>query len=248
MIHWTEALNACSPRWIDLAWAIVWQSTLAAAGVAAAATLVPKSAPTWRHWLWQLMAIKLLLMPFWTMALIPQQTVETKLEVGRTIKLPANARPNQTRRPADFAGQQNARRPAVHSVVSRNDDAFRSVAEPSSVARHTEWLNLRWQSWLCLGWLVVVAGQLLRWWWLRRRLGALLRRATPADSAVADLVSELAVAMGLRRKPLVLFTDPEVSPFVCGVWRTALVLPRGLAAALKPAQLRLVVLHELAKL
>jgi hypothetical protein len=30
------------------------------------------------------------------------------------------------------------------------------------------------------------------------------------------------------------------------VWRTALVLPRGLAAALKPAQLRLVVLHELA--
>ena len=34
MLHWTEALNACSSRWIDLASAIVWQSTLVAAGVA----------------------------------------------------------------------------------------------------------------------------------------------------------------------------------------------------------------------
>ena len=49
-------------------WAVVWQSTLLAAGVTLAALLLRRSSPAVHYWLWQIVALKLLLMPFWTLA------------------------------------------------------------------------------------------------------------------------------------------------------------------------------------
>ena len=68
MLAVIEQLNAWSQRGIDLLWPIVWQSTLVAIVVGLIAMLLRKYPPRLRYWLWQIVAVKLLLMPFWTVA------------------------------------------------------------------------------------------------------------------------------------------------------------------------------------
>jgi len=62
------------------------------------------------------------------------------------------------------------------------------------------------------------------------------------------LVVQAAGQLGLRRPPAVLLADLEGSPFVCGLLRPVLVLPRGMLPVLDAGQWRQVVLHELAHL
>ena len=50
----------------------------------------------------------------------------------------------------------------------------------------------------------------------------------------------------LRRVPRVLVTDAECSPFVCGLWRTVMVLPRSLATILPDNEIMPVLVHETA--
>ncbi len=61
-------INAWSQTWADLVGAILWQSTLLVIAVAAVAFVMRRTSPRLRFWLWQIVAIKLLLMPFWTFA------------------------------------------------------------------------------------------------------------------------------------------------------------------------------------
>ena len=88
--------------------------------------------------------------------------------------------------------------------------------------------------------------QIARVLWQRRRLARLLREAAPADDTIAPLVAELAQALQLKRVPATRLTPVECSPFVCGIARPTLVLPRMLTASLAPAELRQVIAHELA--
>jgi beta-lactamase regulating signal transducer with metallopeptidase domain len=106
--------------------------------------------------------------------------------------------------------------------------------------------EITWQSWLLLLWLAIVFWQVTRLAVQRIQLSRLLRRAMPADSGVARAVDDAAEKLRLRQQPTTVFTDVDCSPFVCGLCRPVLVLPRSVAASLSPDQLRQVLLHELA--
>ncbi len=62
-------LNQWAAIWAELMWAVLWQSTLLIVVVALIARLLRRASPVVRYWLWQIVAIKLLLMPFWTLAI-----------------------------------------------------------------------------------------------------------------------------------------------------------------------------------
>ena len=65
----------------------------------------------------------------------------------------------------------------------------------------------------------------------RKRLKERLRQAEPAtDPPLLALLAELSIRSGLRRPPDVLIGGD--APFVCGLWRPSLVLPRELTAHL----------------
>jgi hypothetical protein len=66
MLAIVETLNELSPGWLALAVAILWQSSLLIVAVAAVAWIMRRASPAVRYWLWQLVAVKLLLMPLWT--------------------------------------------------------------------------------------------------------------------------------------------------------------------------------------
>jgi hypothetical protein len=88
-------------------------------------------------------------------------------------------------------------------------------------------------------WGLVVASQLLA---IARQRGSLIRllhSADPSnDPALLALVAELSGILGLPRPPEVITAEVNGSPFVCGLTRPVLVLPRGLAQTLDPAALR----------
>jgi beta-lactamase regulating signal transducer with metallopeptidase domain len=226
MLPLAETVNAWSAVWLDRLVAVLWQSTLLAGLVGVAALLLRRAAPAVRYWLWQLVALKLLLMPFWAIAVpVPEYVPQPQ----RALLVVAH--------------------PTLHALPAQPEaeegEAAPASAEPEPT--RSELGRLTWPSWLLLGWVAVVLAQAGRLAWQRRRLGQLLRRAAPcADSGLLALVATLASQLGLRRTPRVVLTDVECSPFVCGPWRPVLVLPCGLLGALDPAQRRQVLLHELA--
>jgi beta-lactamase regulating signal transducer with metallopeptidase domain len=107
--------------------------------------------------------------------------------------------------------------------------------------------TVTWTSWLLLVWLAFVAWQVLRIVHQRLQLARLLRRAVPAtDERLKTLLIEVAGQLGVRHMPRPVLTGCDCSPFVFGLRRPVLVLPESLLPTLGAAQLRQVLLHELA--
>lgn len=106
--------------------------------------------------------------------------------------------------------------------------------------------TVSWRTWLMLAWSLGVSWYALRIVWQGAALGRRLRRAQPAESPIMQRVRDAATKMKLSRVPQVLILDAEISPFVCGMWRSKLVLPRAVTETFTPEQLDLVLLHELA--
>lgn len=95
-----------------------------------------------------------------------------------------------------------------------------------------------------IGFLIVVPRSLVRSFRTWRRVRDLPR----APGEVAEEVSSLARRIGLRRAPEVLTSLADSSPFVAGIARPVLVLPRSVLEATSPMTREPLVLHELAHL
>jgi beta-lactamase regulating signal transducer with metallopeptidase domain len=228
-----ESINRWSGAWAGLAWAVTWQSAVLVGLAAVVALLLRRSSPGLRFWLWQIVAIKVLLMPFWTMA-VPMPFLSL-----------------------DGGSQQSAARDkAEPAVLPADGSRGLAEAEPTGMPPPIDPLGprpsrttiprLSWQSWLMVGWLLVVAAQFAVLAWQRAGLRRLLREAASAPEPLRALVGELAGQLGLRRVPTAVTTDADCSFFACGAWRPVLVLPKSLLATLDGDRLRQVLLHELA--
>ena len=229
-----ELLNGWSAAWLGLVWAVAWQSTAVAAVAGSIAFLLRRSVPALRYWVWQIVAIKLLLMPLWN--------VWIPLPAGfRTPSAAFTAMAERPRPGADFSDAPPAESTSVPAQTPANRAELAQHLDPSL------WGQISWPSWLSVAWLTVIVWRVGGILSQRLALARLLARMAPApDESLNVLLIELARQVGLRRAPAAALIDDECSPFVCGIWRPALVLPRSLLTALAPAQLRQVLLHELA--
>jgi hypothetical protein len=226
--EWAAALDAAAAGALPVAGAVLWQSTLLAVAVALACGGLRRAGPAVRYWLWQVVALKLLVMPFWTVAVPwPAWPGRAAGEVEAVaVPLGPDDRPT---RPEPVASPPAGDPPALSALRGR-----------------PWWRELSWPAWLLLAWAAGVAVQVVGLLIQRRRLAVLLRRAVPVDAELAAVVGEQAGRLGLQRAPRVVVCDGAGSPFVCGVVRPTLVLPRQTLGALTPDQLRQVLLHELA--
>ncbi len=214
-----EALNRYSADWTGLVVAVVWQTTLLALAIGAFAYFLRTSSPAVRFWLWQIVAIKLLLMPFWIWWVpLPLLVAPVK----NVVAFPAAELDIAV--PAEIQSPQRAPRAASGSQLS----------------------DLRWQSWLLVAWGAVVFAQFARLAVQWRRLARLLHDAGPADAGLCASLAQVAAKLRLARVPTVRLTSMDCSPFVCRALRPTLVLPRDLLATLAPVELTQVLAHELA--
>ncbi len=211
--------------------AVLWQSALLIAIAVLIAWLLCRSSPVVRYWLWQIVAIKLLLMPFWSLAIplptwwhntLPQQPVAYQSEkiVNKESTPPILPRPLGLTNSPDMGA---ARLPSLWDNIGQ----------------------IKWQTWLLLIWLVIIFWQLARLVMQRIRLAKLLEQAVPAKAETAGLVAELAGRIGLRRAPAALSIGGDCPLFVCGLRRPRLILPERLLDSLDQSQRRQVILHEL---
>lgn len=231
-----ETMNSGSMSLTALGAAIVWQSTLLAGIVAGVCWLLRRQGPAIRYWCWQVVALKLLVMPWWILAL----PLPSFFETGST------AAPSSL--DAGLAVNHNDGTPALNATTSNVSPIEATpMLVDNSLALIEPLGGLRWHSWLVLLWLAGVTWLVVRLFVQRQRLQRLLRQAVDvAGPDLLALVNEVAAQLGLRRPPRAVFTDVDESPFVCGLLRPVLVLPRGLMGALDARQWREVLLHELA--
>ncbi|MFL5341591.1 MAG: M56 family metallopeptidase [Gemmataceae bacterium] len=234
----TEAvlrLNALSAALPALVLAVLLESALLAAAVALLSRCF--TSPAVRCWLWQVVALKMLLLPLWTVRLLqPEPGV-----LHKELRAPATeSRATQSASVnVTLVGPPMSVEPAPAEAESF---AVASAPGPG-------WRELTWASWLLLAWLLGVAWQIAMLARQRCRLGGLLRNSHPCDDpAILGELKQQGGRLGLRWLPRVLVSRDAASPFVCGLLRPTLVLPESMAAALSGEQLRQVLLHELAHL
>lgn len=233
MIPSVEALDRLATAWASSIWAVTWQAALVVIAFALIARGMKRSPPALRYWLWQVAAIKLLLMPLWGIPVIlPMMTSPSN---GAGSETPSSAR-------AVGLGETPGDRLAIlgPDAIAEAEQEIQRGWEPEAPA-------IDWRAWLLIGWglaVIVQAGAIVR---QHKRLQRLLRRAIPAaDPGLLSLVAATSARLGLARPPRVLITNEDGSPFVCGPRRPTLVLPCGLAEGLDPDALRSVLAHELA--
>jgi beta-lactamase regulating signal transducer with metallopeptidase domain len=238
MPHFMTTWNAFASAWFGRMAAVVWQSTIITILAAlAVALLMRRSSPAVRYWVWQILAIKLLVMPFWAWA-IPWP-METRGDVPFISLLAESARPAEI----EVTGAESAT-PAADRALAHVGIPSETPL-PEAAASHRV-VNVSWQGWLLLTWCTVVIVHVVRVLRQHRRLARLLKEAMPADGRLTELVAAAVDRLGMRAVPQLLITEHDCSPFVCGIWRPKLILPNGLSERLSPAELNQVLLHELA--
>ena len=224
-----KALNNLAIVWAEVVWAVSWQALLIVGGFAVVAWIIRRSSPSLRSWLWQIAAVKLLIMPLW----------------GASMILPMVPKDDP-----DHLSQQFPTGQSSLNLAGR-------VSDPNPLARMAElganpnqpgnpgFEPVDWRVWPMIGWTCLIVGQVAAIFGQRRRLIRLLSRSNPTDDpALLSLLGELSEAIGLAQPPRVVLIDEGGSPFVCDPRRPTLVLPRSLPLeALRP-----ILLHELCHL
>ena len=166
-------MNDWAERWLTVMWAVVWQLALVVAVATLIAWLLRRSSPVVRYWLWQIVAIKLLLMPFWTFA----------------VPLPSWAENKPPERSASFQPPEGFENNAYQAGVSERRFRRRKPRTRRPRQRAAPFWEplaaIGWQAWLLLLWCVVVLWQIVRLLGQRLRLARLLKRAVPAGGELA---------------------------------------------------------------
>jgi beta-lactamase regulating signal transducer with metallopeptidase domain/Leucine-rich repeat (LRR) protein len=230
----SNLIDLCA-SWI---WRASWQASVLAFIVLAVQWLFSKRlAPAWRYGLWFVIVARLC----WPISLPSPVSVFNYARIDRTsvrafeLLIPD---PEPTR---DALGAPAASVAAQPSVQGPTTTTPTPSLKPQRSIRS---LLAHGFSWL---WLGVVAVLTIRLVWnncrFARRLG---KRPELNDPIVRAVLDECRRLIGVS-KPLKLVEAPEVdSPALFGFLRLKLLLPRNLSAHFSPAELRHILLHELA--
>ena len=166
-------LNDWGQRWIDATAAVLWQSVVLVALAALIAWCLRRSSPVVRYWLWQIVAIKLLLMPFWSFYV--------QLPSWATSK-PAST-PAITQRP-EVVPEDSGRIPLQRPLPLAGDGGGEAPLPGTPFWQALA--TISWRAWLLLAWSAVVVWQCLRLLHQRLRLTRLLQQSTPAHRDIPE--------------------------------------------------------------
>ncbi len=257
------ATNGAGAGFCRVALAMVVQSSLLIGGLLVVDRLVlrKRARAVLRYALWLLVLVKLTLPPTLSspvslgrlLGVCLPTHVAARVYGARGARAPSQVRPTVPAASLALAADPSPRRATGGSraVAPRREPAGpQSPPVPPLPARsHASPLSagLTWQGWALLSWLcgvlgfaACVASQAVR---LRRTTRAVAAPTDEHQRVLAECCGVLRLRGGVPRLGL---SSQVPVPAVCGLLRPRILLPTALAQRLPPAQLRLVLLHELA--
>ncbi|MCF6314360.1 MAG: M56 family metallopeptidase, partial [Verrucomicrobiales bacterium] len=217
-----------------------------------------RMSPLWRHRLWLLVALRLLLpvlptSPTSWKAFLPSESVQLFSEAERVLPNQAenvvSLERGKVEKLSDVYVDESL---ALSSGVERAEQGFRA-AQPSSAPQDLQ-KGTKWSlgEILVVTWAVGFATLLIFigivTWRFYRRLRCLTLAAHPRFAEIRLLLEEICRETGFRRVPKLRITEAIHSPALTGLIRPEILLPPGAVEALTAAELRLVLLHELGHL
>ena len=225
-------------------WRASWQASVLAALVFAVQLTFGRRMPArWRHTMWLLVLVRLALpvvpsSPLSVFNLAPQARPAT----------PVAPAPDAFVAPTPVAEHSNVRTNVGMSVAGATvsaDVTAPAVSEPPPMQR----LWMGWSQVLAACWLAGAVLLALRITWATLRVSRMMRRLDRVtDPSVLQLLRETAGELRVRRLPVLLTGDGFFNPALVGFIRPRLLLLADLLRRFEPAELRLVLLHELAHL
>ena len=101
---------------------------------------------------------------------------------------------------------------------------------------------------LLIVWALGCAWGVARLIWFHAQLRRLREKSEEPPAALAELAKEIRKCLGVRRGFRLRISGAIHSPFVCGVWRPVIMLPRPLVETLSNGQITALLRHEMAHL
>jgi len=200
-----------------------------------------------RYWIWMLVLVKLVLptslagpfsLGYWfgdeiASVDVSHSTSEAQPQAGEA---PAPVLPHiidlSKVRPPMY-------RPSVTPSPSETDLApAESIAPPA--------VPITWQGVVFLLWLAIAAVMLLLLGQRAIFVRGLVAQAKNANRPMLDTLDQCRKSIKIKRAVTVKVSPNATSPAVCGLWRPVILIPHNMPAALGSADLRVVLLHELA--
>lgn len=209
-------IDGLAGPWLEALVRACWQGGLALGLVWVVCRLWPRISPRAQCWLWRLAYVKLV------MAFLLPASIDLPL-------LPAPLLVTSQR--------QLAESPMPELLVQR--DGVTVALAPSS--------RLSVAGWLLLAWTIVVSAHLVRVWWGWRLTRALRRRCRPVDDPYLEqCCAETGQRLGLRQRVKIVTAHDVPRPLLLGPLHPMIVLPALLLGRSTPAQIRMLLAHELA--
>ncbi|MHC4213408.1 MAG: M56 family metallopeptidase, partial [Planctomycetota bacterium] len=213
--------------WAARMWPAIWQSTILAAVIYFATLSLRKKAAAIRFWLWMLIPLRLIVMPLITIG-VPVLPPSTDSAIF-------NSGPSSTWRISTNYVSPESTTPIKSSPNVKIENRVPAITTADS--------HLSIRTVLMIGWLIGVTISLVRLitGWRRMR-----RIVTGAIEVKDDSLA--AASLRLRHVPRILVTEKEISPFVFGIIRPCIVLPKVLMNKDQAEALSAVLAHESAHL
>ncbi len=215
-------MNQSLAGWVGLVWTQTWQVSAAALAAGLIVRLCCRRRPRLAYALWMLVVFKALVPPLWSS---PTSVFSWAGSSGRVIAAPTS---RLHRLAADIPASAQATAAAAHDP--RVDP---SGGDRVAIGFAGLWLFgcAGLAAWIILGHLITT-----------RRIA---RSAIAPPREVAALMAEIAREIGLKQRVELVVSRAPIGPAVCGPLRPRVLLPAVMLGSTSPAELRLILAHEL---
>ncbi len=193
----------------------------------------------WRLILWRSMLLFSLALPVASWMSWPSLTIHVSGPApAPAMEIPSS--PTQAKTVAPLFGQAKSPVPA----------ALGSLAKTPAEARPATFVNkpFQWATILMAVWILGSACGMGRLIWFQMRLSGIRKRASSPDAELGALTDRIRARLGARPTLELRLSDEIQSPFVCGLWRPVIMVPRRLAESLSTEEMAALLRHEMAHL
>jgi beta-lactamase regulating signal transducer with metallopeptidase domain len=249
----TTFLNSTGRSFVDFAAVMLVQSSVLIVILLALDLILRKRVrAVVRYWLWMLVLLKLVLptslslptgLGYWFGDRLPEIAIEEAFVAEKPEPRPAA--PVIVATETVTLGGPVTPAPPPSDVPARPTPPAPAKSEPAPSTPITA-PAMTWQGLVFLAWLAAVAAMVLllvqRMFFVR----GLVAQSKPAGGSMLDVFERCQRQMRVRRQVGLKLSPVAASPSVCGLFRSIILIPEGLARKLDSQHLKSILLHELA--